>query len=114
MYGSDQGAAFAKKVTVPDLRARKSAGPPIVVVTAYDYTIARWVDEAGVDAVLVGDSLGMVVQGLANTLAVTVDEVCYHGRAVARAVRRAHLVGDSPFLSYQVSPGGRSRARGGY
>ena len=74
------------------------------MVTAYDFTMARLVDEAGVDVVLVGDSLGMVVQGLSNTLPVTLDEVCYHGRAVARALRRAHLVGDMPFMSFQVSP----------
>jgi 3-methyl-2-oxobutanoate hydroxymethyltransferase len=74
------------------------------MVTAYDFTMARLVDEAGVDAVLVGDSLGMVVQGLPNTLTVTLDEICYHGRAVARGLERAHLVGDLPFMSYQVSP----------
>jgi 3-methyl-2-oxobutanoate hydroxymethyltransferase len=65
--------------------------------------MARLVDEAGVDVVLVGDSLGMVVQGLANTLPVTLDELCYHGRAVARGLSRAHLVGDMPFMSFQVS-----------
>lgn len=85
------------------LRARKAQGPRIAAVTAYDATMARLLDEAEVDIVLVGDSLGMVVQGLANTLPVTIDEVCYHGRAVARATRRAHLVGDMPFLSFQVS-----------
>jgi 3-methyl-2-oxobutanoate hydroxymethyltransferase len=74
------------------------------MITAYDFTMARLVDEAGADIILVGDSLGMVVQGQANTLAVTVEEMCYHGRAVARATRRAHLVGDMPFMSYQVSP----------
>jgi 3-methyl-2-oxobutanoate hydroxymethyltransferase len=74
------------------------------MVTAYDVTMARLLDEAGVDLILVGDSLGMVVQGLPNTLPVTVDEVCYHGRAVARGAARAHLVGDMPFMSYQVSP----------
>lgn len=92
-----------KKVTAPALRARKSKGPKIAAVTAYDATMARLLDEAEVDIILVGDSLGMVVQGLANTLPVTVDEICYHGRAVARAVRFAHLVGDMPFMSYQVS-----------
>jgi 3-methyl-2-oxobutanoate hydroxymethyltransferase len=92
-----------KKVTVPGLRARKSSGPKIAAVTAYDATMGRLLDEAGVDVILVGDSLGMVVQGLSNTLPVTVDEVCYHGRAVARAVRWAHLVGDMPFMSFQVS-----------
>lgn len=92
-----------KKVTVPALRARKNRGPKIACVTAYDATMARLLDEAGVDLILVGDSLGMVVQGLPNTLPVTVDEVCYHGRAVARAVNFAHLVGDMPFMSFQTS-----------
>jgi len=73
------------------------------MVTAYDFTMARLLDEAGVDVLLVGDSLGMVVQGHANTLAVTVDEICYHGRAVARGARSAHVVGDMPFMSFQVS-----------
>jgi 3-methyl-2-oxobutanoate hydroxymethyltransferase len=93
----------AHKLTVPELRDRKPHGPSIAMVTAYDYTMARLVDEAGVDIVLVGDSLGMVVQGLPNTLAVTVDEICYHGRIVARGTERAHLVGDMPFMSFQVS-----------
>ena len=73
------------------------------MVTAYDFTMARLMDEAGVDVILVGDSLGMVIQGLATTLPVTLDEICYHGRAVARASARAHVVGDMPFMSYQVS-----------
>jgi 3-methyl-2-oxobutanoate hydroxymethyltransferase len=94
----------AHKVTVPELRDRKSHGPSIAMVTAYDYTMARLLDEAGVDVVLVGDSLGMVIQGLANTLPVTVEEICYHGRIVARGIDRAHLVGDMPFMSFQVSP----------
>jgi len=93
-----------RKVTVPEIRDRKSHGPSIAMVTAYDFTMARLLDEAGVDIVLVGDSLGMVVQGLANTLPVTVDEICYHGRAVARGLQRAHLVGDMPFMSFQASP----------
>jgi 3-methyl-2-oxobutanoate hydroxymethyltransferase len=107
MYSSEKGrgsAPPAKKVTVPDLRMRKGAGPAIAMVTAYDYTMARLMDEAGVDVVLVGDSLGMVFQGLATTLPVTLDEICYHGRAVARGAVRAHVVGDLPFMSYQVSP----------
>jgi 3-methyl-2-oxobutanoate hydroxymethyltransferase len=93
-------------VTVPDLRARKSSsgGEKIAMVTAYDYTMARLVDEAGLDMVLVGDSLGMVVQGLETTIPVTLDEMAYHCRAVARALERAHLVGDLPFMSYQISP----------
>lgn len=100
--GSD-GARLAQKVTVPGIRAMKGAGTRIVAVTAYDFTMARLVDQAGVDVVLVGDSLGMVVQGLESTLPVTLDEMCYHGRAVARAGLRAHLVGDMPFMSYQTS-----------
>src|SRR5438105_9732110 len=106
MYGPTNfpSGGAARKVTVPELRDRKAQGPAIAMVTAYDFTMARLVDEAGVDVVLVGDSLGMVMQGLANTLPVTLDEVCYHGRAVARALLRAHLVGDMPFMSFQVSP----------
>jgi 3-methyl-2-oxobutanoate hydroxymethyltransferase len=107
MYSSGNGRGAAspvKKITVPDIRARKASGPAIAMVTAYDFTMARLMDEAGVDAILVGDSLGMVIQGLATTLPVTVDEICYHGRAVARAAGRAHVVGDLPFMSYQVSP----------
>jgi len=97
--------AVARKVTAPELNSRKvrAGARPITMVTAYDYTMARLVDEAEVDAVLVGDSLGMIVQGLANTLPVTLDEICYHGRAVARALQHAHLVGDLPFMSYQAS-----------
>src|SRR5262245_26058596 len=86
-----------RKVTVPATRDPKANGQSIAMVTAYDFTMARLLDEAGVGIILVGDSLGMVVQGLANTLPVTVDEICYHGRAVARGLRRAHLVGDMPF-----------------
>jgi 3-methyl-2-oxobutanoate hydroxymethyltransferase len=94
-----------RKQTAPELSARKvrDGGRPISMVTAYDFTMACLMDEAGVDAILVGDSLGMVVQGLANTLPVTLDEICYHGRAVARGLQRAHLVGDMPFMSYQSS-----------
>lgn len=92
------------KITVPAIRARKAKGPKLVVLTAYDATMARLLDQGGADVLLVGDSLGMVVQGLSNTLPVTVEEVCYHGRAVARAAARAHVVGDMPFMSFQVSP----------
>ena len=93
----------SNKITVPKIRARKGTGPKLAMVTAYDATMARLMEEAGVDLLLVGDSLGMVIQGLANTLPVTLEEICYHGRAVARAKRRAHLVGDMPFMSYQAS-----------
>ncbi|HRH00948.1 MAG TPA: 3-methyl-2-oxobutanoate hydroxymethyltransferase [Polyangiaceae bacterium] len=105
MYANTAGASSrVVKVTVPALRARKVDGPKIAMVTAYDFTMATLVDEAGVDMVLVGDSLGMVVQGLSNTIPVSLDEMAYHCRAVARGLRRAHLVGDLPFMSYQVSP----------
>jgi 3-methyl-2-oxobutanoate hydroxymethyltransferase len=81
----------------------KRAGKRITMVTAYDATFARLFEEAGIDVLLVGDSLGMVVQGLDSTLPVTVDEVIYHCRAVARGTRRAHVVGDMPFMSWQIS-----------
>jgi 3-methyl-2-oxobutanoate hydroxymethyltransferase len=104
MYNANGNGGAGRKVTVPEIRARKGVGPSLAMVTAYDFTMARLVDEAGVDVILVGDSLGMVVQGLTNTLPVTLDEVCYHGRAVARGTPRAHVVGDMPFMSYQASP----------
>jgi 3-methyl-2-oxobutanoate hydroxymethyltransferase len=93
----------SSKLTVPEIRGRKQAGPKIAVITAYDATMARLLDDAGADILLVGDSLGMVVQGQPNTLAVTVDEMAYHSRAVARVARRAHVVVDMPFMSFQVS-----------
>src|SRR5689334_9924896 len=86
------------------LKARKGAGPKIAMVTAYDATFARLFEQGGVDVLLVGDSLGMVVQGQPTTLGVTLDEVIYHGRAVARGCERAHLVGDMPFMTYQPGP----------
>ncbi len=124
MYGPKAAApaAAAKKITVPELRARKqptaqlsqerartvngtdSQVARIAMVTAYDVTMARLVDEAGVDMVLVGDSLGMVFQGLSTTIPVTLEEMAYHSRAVARGLARAHLCTDMPFMSYQVSP----------
>lgn len=94
----------ASKHTAPALRARKGGGPRIVMVTAYDATMARLLDDAGVDVLLVGDSLGMVVQGLPTTLPVTLEELAYHSRAVARATRRALVAADLPFMSYQISP----------
>ena len=96
-------ASGGPPVTVPRLRKMKRDGERITMVTAYDATFARLFDDAGMDVLLVGDSLGMVVQGQDSTLPVTVDEVIYHCRAVARGNRRAHLVGDMPFLSWQVS-----------
>jgi 3-methyl-2-oxobutanoate hydroxymethyltransferase len=91
-----------KKVTVPDVARMKAAGERITMVTAYDCAFARLLDEAGVDLLLVGDSLGMVVQGLPTTLPVTLDEIVYHSRMVARGRQRALVVGDLPFGSYQA------------
>jgi len=93
-----------KHLSVLDLRKKKADNDKIVMVTAYDYTMARLVEQAGVDMVLVGDSLGMVVQGHEDTLPVTLDHMIYHCANVGRGLERAHLVGDMPFLSYQVSP----------
>jgi len=90
-------------MTVPALRAMKARGERITMITAYDATFARMLDEGGADVLLVGDSLGMVIQGLDSTLPVTVDEVVYHCRAVARGTQHAHIVGDMPFMSYQGS-----------
>jgi 3-methyl-2-oxobutanoate hydroxymethyltransferase len=93
-----------RQVTVPDFVASKARGHRLTMLTAYDYTMARLLDDAGVDSLLVGDSLGMVVQGQPDSLAVTLDEVIYHTRLVARGVRRSLLVADLPFMSYQISP----------
>src|SRR6185437_12826727 len=91
------------KVTMPALAEMKRQGNPISALTAYDYATARLVDEAGIDLMLVGDSLAMVVLGQENTLAVTVDEMLHHTRAVRRAVHRALVVADMPFGSYHGS-----------
>lgn len=93
-----------KRHTVLDLRKKADNDEKLVMVTAYDYTMARLVDSAGVDMVLVGDSLGMVVQGHEDTLPVTLDQMIYHVRCVARGLQHAHLVADMPFMSYQVDP----------
>jgi len=87
-------------VNVSTLRKMKQEGEPIACLTAYDASFAALVDAAGVDLVLVGDSLGMVIQGHDTTVPVTVDDVVYHSRAVARGLRRAFLVADMPFMSY--------------
>jgi len=91
------------KVTIHTLRQMKARGEKIAMLTAYDATFARLLDEAGTDVLLIGDSLGMVIQGHDTTLPVTLDEIVYHCRAVARGARRAHIVGDMPFMSYQAS-----------
>jgi 3-methyl-2-oxobutanoate hydroxymethyltransferase len=94
---------MAEKITVPEIVKKKRRGEKITCLTAYDYSFARILDQAGVDILLVGDSLGCVVQGHADTLPVTMEDMVYHIRAVARGRQRALLVGDMPFLSYQVS-----------
>jgi 3-methyl-2-oxobutanoate hydroxymethyltransferase len=94
---------MAQKVTVPEILKMKAAGQKITVLTAYDYSFARILDDAGVDILLVGDSVGSVVQGRDSTLPVTLEEMIYHSRAVARGRKRALVVADMPFLSYQVS-----------
>jgi 3-methyl-2-oxobutanoate hydroxymethyltransferase len=91
-------------VTVPSLIDKKRRGEKLVTVTAYDATFARIFDDAGVDALLVGDSLGMVIQGNETTLPVTLDEMIYHTRAVRRGARRALVIGDMPYLTYQDDP----------
>jgi 3-methyl-2-oxobutanoate hydroxymethyltransferase len=91
------------KITVPQILKMKQRGEMITCLTAYDYSFARILDDAGVEMLLVGDSLGCVVQGNHNTLAVTMDEMIYHTRLVVRGRKRALVIGDMPFLSYQVS-----------
>lgn len=94
----------SRPVTVPDFLAARSKGIRLTMLTAYDYTMGRLLDAAGVDGILVGDSLGMVVQGNEHCLTVTLEEVIYHTRLVARGVRRSLLLSDMPFMSFQVSP----------
>jgi 3-methyl-2-oxobutanoate hydroxymethyltransferase len=95
--------AVPRKKTIQNLRQKKERGEPITMLTGYDYPTALALDRAGIDAILVGDSLGMVVLGYENTLSVTIDEMLHHCRAVARGARSALLIGDMPFMSYQVS-----------
>lgn len=90
-------------LTIPQLQQFKSQGKKITVVTAYDALFTQIVEQAGLEVILVGDSLGMVVQGKPNTLAVTMEEMLYHTRMVAQTAKRALVIGDMPFLSYQVS-----------
>lgn len=91
------------KVTTATLKAKKANGEKITMLTSYDYATAAMVDEAGIDLILVGDSLGMVVLGYENTLAVTMEDMLHHTRAVTRAVKNVMVVGDMPFLSYHIS-----------
>lgn len=100
------------KVSIPELQQKKKEGRPITMLTAYDYPGALLVDEAGIDMILVGDSLAMTVLGYANTVSITMDEMLHHCKAVARGAQRAFLVGDMPFLSYQVEPAEAARNAG--
>lgn len=100
---STQSGSGTKRVTVVELVEMKARRERIAVLTAYDYLFARLVDQAGIDVVLVGDSLGHVVLGLDSTLPVTLDDMIHHAKAVCRGVRRALVVVDLPFLSYQIS-----------
>jgi 3-methyl-2-oxobutanoate hydroxymethyltransferase len=90
------------RMTVPKFVAMKAAGRKISMLTAYDYTMARLLDESGIESILVGDSMSMVVQGHPNTLPVTLDEMIYHAEMVGRAVRHALVVVDMPFPSYHL------------
>lgn len=91
------------KTTINDFMKKKAEGKKLCLITAYDYPFAKLADEAGMDALLVGDSLAMVVQGLENTLPVTMDEMIYHTKMVSRGTENAMVIGDMPYMSYQVS-----------
>src|SRR6202011_6078695 len=99
-----------EKVSAPSLRASKERGERLVCLTAYDYPTARVVDEAGIDVVLVGDSLGNVVLGYGNTVPVTLEEMVIHTRAVRRGVQRALLVADMPYGTFHTGPDDAVRA----
>ncbi|HWY85696.1 MAG TPA: 3-methyl-2-oxobutanoate hydroxymethyltransferase [Gemmataceae bacterium] len=102
--GADPRTGETRSMTVPAFVEAKSRGVRLTVLTAYDYTMARLFQSAGVDAILVGDSLGMVVQGHENSLTVTMEEMIYHTRLVVRGAPRCLIITDMPFMSYQVSP----------
>jgi 3-methyl-2-oxobutanoate hydroxymethyltransferase len=104
--------AHTSRVTVPEFARAKAAGRKLAVLTAYDATTARLLDRAGVDALLVGDSVGMVVLGYSSTVPVTMDDMLHHTRAVSRGVSRALVIADMPFLSYQVSTRDAARNAG--
>jgi 3-methyl-2-oxobutanoate hydroxymethyltransferase len=93
-----------KAVTVPDFLGARAKGQKLTVLTAYDYTTARLLDESGVDALLVGDSLGMVMQGQSTSLPVTLDEMIYHTKCVVRGTKRAMVMVDLPFMTFQLGP----------
>ncbi len=91
-----------KKVTIADLMDKKEQGRKITMLTAYDYPTAQMVDHAGIDTILVGDSLGMVVLGYTSTVPVTMEEMIHHTKAVTRGATYAFIIGDMPFMSYQT------------
>jgi 3-methyl-2-oxobutanoate hydroxymethyltransferase len=99
----EDGKMEQKKITAPDLKEKKKSGKKITMLTAYDYPTALLVDRAGIDVVLVGDSLGMVVLGYRDTVSVTMEEMLHHTKSVSSAVKRALVIGDMPFGSYNVS-----------
>ncbi|MDY6971094.1 MAG: 3-methyl-2-oxobutanoate hydroxymethyltransferase [Thermodesulfobacteriota bacterium] len=92
-----------KKVTIAELRQKKDTGQKVTMMTAYDYPTASLVDQAEIDTILVGDSLGMVMLGYESTVPVTMDEMIHHCKAVCRGAKRSFVIGDMPFMSYQVS-----------
>src|SRR5262245_39916224 len=96
--------AERRPVTVPDFLSARARGVKLTMLTCYDCTMARLLDAAGVDSLLVGDTLGMVVQGQPDTLTVTLDEIIYHTRMVMRGSSRPLVIADMPFMSYQLSP----------
>lgn len=109
---SGHESSTSNPVTVPDFLSAREKGRKLTVLTAYDWTMARLLDRTGVDGLLVGDSLGMVVQGHADSLGVTLEEMIYHTRMVARGTLRALVIADMPFMSFQVGPKSALRAAG--
>ncbi len=99
----DKQAAHAERVTTTKFRAMKARGEKITMMTAYDYSTARLLDSAGIDAILVGDSLGQVMLGYDSTVPVTMDDMVHHTKAVVRGAQRALVIGDLPFMSYHLS-----------
>ena len=91
------------RVTIGEIREMKQRGEKIPMLTAYDYSTARLIDEAGVPLILVGDSLGMVMLGYESTIPVTMDEMIHHTKAVVRGAKQAMVIGDMPFMTYHVS-----------
>jgi 3-methyl-2-oxobutanoate hydroxymethyltransferase len=102
-YSPDHGRRKEMRVTISQLKEMEERGEKIAMITCYDYRTARLVEEAGVPMILVGDSLGMVVLGYESTVSVTLDEMIHHTKAVVRGTKRALVVGDMPFMTYNIS-----------